>query len=160
MATTLWGRRPPPPVGRDVGAAWHWSLATVADVTAARVRLRADLTARAGAAQRWDDVLLAFEELASNGLRHGRAPVRATVVATGTGWHIDVTDAAVDRPPVPAVGRDAADGGLGLYLVARLASAHGWWSDGERKHVWARLSRPAPFGRPDVGAGRRVRRSR
>jgi hypothetical protein len=46
---------------------------------------------------------------------------------------------AVDRPPQPAVGRDAAHGGLGLYLVARIFVAHGWPVDGDREHVWARI---------------------
>ena len=159
MATTLWGERPPPPVGRVVAATWEWPLATVADVTAARMRLREELAGWAGTGKPEDDVLLAFEELASNGLRHGAAPVRAVVVATGAGWHIDVSDAAPDRPPVPAVDRDAADGGLGLYLVAHLSTAHGWWADRERKHVWARLNRPTRAARGDVPAGRRNRRA-
>jgi hypothetical protein len=46
---------------------------------------------------------------------------------------------AVDRPPQPAVGRDAAHGVLGRYLVARIFVAHGWPVDGGRKHVWARI---------------------
>jgi anti-sigma regulatory factor (Ser/Thr protein kinase) len=145
----------------DVTAAWEWSLTTVADVTTARVRLREELTDRAAARGRTpDDVLLAFEELASNGLRHGRPPVRVAVVATGSDWQIEVTDGATDRPPVPAVGRDAAEGGLGLYLVARLASAHGWWVSGGRKHVWARLRGPAPAPRPTGPPTRGSRRAR
>ena len=51
-------------------------------------------------------VLLAFEELASNGLRHGRPPVQVTVTTAGSGWLLEVSDAAGDRPPAPAVGRD------------------------------------------------------
>jgi signal transduction histidine kinase len=149
MSTTLWGEGLPPRVGsRDVTATWDWSLTTVADVTAARVRLREELADRAvGRGATCDDVLLAFEELASNGLRHGRPPVRVAVVATRSGWQIEVTDTATDRPPVPAVGRDAAEGGLGLHLVARLASAHGWWVGGGRKTVWARLRGPSPLPR-------------
>jgi two-component sensor histidine kinase len=49
-------------------------------------------------------VLLAFEELASNGLRHGRPPVHVTVTAAGAGWLLEVSDAAGDRPPTPTVG--------------------------------------------------------
>jgi hypothetical protein len=41
--------------------------------------------------------------------------------------------------PVPAVGRDPAQGGLGLHLVARLSVAHGWYVDDGAKHVWACL---------------------
>src|SRR5205085_1085021 len=138
MSATLWVHRPPPPAEPDVSAAWDWQLRAIADVTAARIRLRADLAAHGNV--REDDVqrlLLSFEELASNGLRHGQAPVRVRVTTTATGWLIDVTDAAVDSPPTPAIGRDAAEGGLGLYLVARLAAAHGWTVRGGRKHVWA-----------------------
>ena len=32
-------------------------------------------------------------------------------------------------------------GGLGLYLIAELATDHGWYVDGGRKHVWALLPR-------------------
>ncbi|MGR6967990.1 ATP-binding protein [Geodermatophilus sp. URMC 61] len=84
-----------------------------------------------------EELLLVYEELTSNGLRHGRSPVFVRVATTGDGWLVDVTDAAVDHPPVPAVDRDPADGGLGLHLVARLCRAHGWIVDDDRKHVWA-----------------------
>jgi two-component sensor histidine kinase len=85
-------------------------------------------------------VLLAFEELASNGLRHGRPPVHVTVTAAGAGWLLEVSDAAADRPPTPAVGRDPVHGGLGLHLVARLCTAHGWILQNGRKHVWAHVA--------------------
>jgi hypothetical protein len=76
----------------------------------------------------------------SNGLRHGGGPVSVVVTAAGSAWLVEVSDAAGDAPPVPAVGRDAALGGLGLYLVAQLAGAHGWTpEDGGRKVVWARV---------------------
>ncbi|WP_336029285.1 ATP-binding protein [Geodermatophilus sp. FMUSA9-8] len=84
-------------------------------------------------------LLLAFEEPVSNGLRHGTPPVRASVTMLGDSWLLTVSDAAPDQPPAPAIGRDAADGGLGLYLIARLCSAHGWFQDGTRRTVWARL---------------------
>jgi hypothetical protein len=49
---------------------------------------------------------------------------------------IDVTDAAFDQVPIPAVDRDPAFGGLGLHLIARLCEAYGWSVTGGRKHVW------------------------
>ena len=52
---------------------------------------------------------------------------------TGPGWLLDVSDAA------PAVGRDPATGGLGLYTVARLSAGRRWTIDGECKHVWVRI---------------------
>lgn len=155
MSATLWGERPPPTAGRGASTAWEWDLRTAADVTAARGTLRDEV----GPAAADDDVqrlLLSFEELASNGVRHGRAPVRVRVAETPDGWLIDVTDAAVHRPPTPAIGRDAAEGGLGLYLVARLAAAQGWVVRGARKHVWALVDR-APADRPrGLHLGRRA----
>ena len=84
-------------------------------------------------------LLLAWKELLSNGLRHGHGEVRASVTALATGWLLDVSDAAVDRPPAPAVGRNPAFGGLGLHLVAGFSGACGWRVQGARKHVWARI---------------------
>jgi two-component sensor histidine kinase len=84
-------------------------------------------------------LLLVFEELASNALRPGRTPVQATVTGDGTYWLLEVSDTAADRPPAPAVDRDAAQGGLGLYLVARSCGAHGWFTDDGRKITWARV---------------------
>jgi anti-sigma regulatory factor (Ser/Thr protein kinase) len=126
---------------------WEWELRRVADVTAARALLRDVAVAAALSDDEVQRLLLSFEELASNGVRHGRGPVRVRVAATSAGWLVDVSDAAVDRPPAPAVGRDAAEGGLGLYLVARLAVAHGWSIRGARKHVWALVGRPRAAGR-------------
>jgi hypothetical protein len=54
-------------------------------------------------------------------------------------WLLDVSDAAGDRPPALAVGRDAAQGGLGLCMVAGLCGAYGWTIVDGRKHVWARI---------------------
>jgi hypothetical protein len=39
------------------------------------------------------------------------------------------------------VGRDPSEGGLGLYLIAELATAHGWYVRDRTKHVWAVLPR-------------------
>ena len=141
MDTILWSERRPPaaePVQQSLGS---WELTARADLTHSRLQLHAHAD---GADQppgsTEDDVdrlLLAYEELASNGFRHGSRPVRVTVSAGNTGWLVDVTDAAPARPPAPAVDRDPASGGMGLYLVARLAAAHGWFAERDRKHVWA-----------------------
>ena len=89
-------------------------------------------------------LVLAFDELASNALRHGESPVVATVVAGSGGWLLDVSDRAPETMPAPAVDRDPAQGGLGLHLVARLAVAHGWYVDGGCQ---ARLGLPAHHDR-------------
>jgi hypothetical protein len=106
-----WGQRlrPEPGSGLMIG---RWEPAGPADLTTGRRRLAAALNdgarppcANEGAVER---LLLAYEELASNGLRHGRHPVEVTVTGNNTSWLLEVSDAAADRPPGPAIGRDPA----------------------------------------------------
>jgi anti-sigma regulatory factor (Ser/Thr protein kinase) len=139
----LWGRRPPPAAGPDATTIARFEPNSLADLTRCRRRLTAALHAESrppdadeGAVER---LLLTLEELASNALRHGDAPVRLAITAYDMYWLLEVSDAAPHRPPAPAVGRDAAQGGLGLYLVSRVAGAHGWIDDGHRKTTWARI---------------------
>ena len=144
MDAPLWSQRALPQPLRNQLPPWAWEFRRAADLTSSRTELQA-LVLGAGVppGDIDDDVerlLLAYEELASNGFRHGRAPVQAAVTATDDGWLIDVTDAAVDRPPTPAVDRDPAFGGLGLYLISRLCGAYGWSVAAGRKHVWAYVS--------------------
>jgi anti-sigma regulatory factor (Ser/Thr protein kinase) len=142
MGDSRWLHQPPDPV-RESSGVWTAEPAGLAQLSVLRGQLRALLAGRSGAPGATPDdgdrLLLVFEELASNGLRHGRAPVRAVVVTLPSGWLVEVSDAAVDESPEPAVGRDAAEGGMGLVLVARLASAHGWVVRDGRKFVWARI---------------------
>ncbi|SFK43813.1 ATP-binding protein [Geodermatophilus ruber] len=140
MGRPVWPLRPLPD-GR--GEVWRWNLGAVAELPAARAGLRARLDGvgfpRDPEDQAAERLVLAFDELASNALRHGESPVVATVIAGSGGWLLDVSDRAADAMPTPAVGRDPAQGGLGLYLVARLSVAHGWYVDSGCKHVWACL---------------------
>ncbi|WP_245753662.1 ATP-binding protein [Geodermatophilus ruber] len=154
MTETVWARRALPapwPGARVLGL---WQPATPADVTAHRRQLSAALHDGArppGAAEDAIEALaLVFEELTSNAVRHGRAPVCVEVTAVPGGWLIDVSDAATDRPPTPAIGRDPAHGGLGLHLTAALCADHGWTVVGDRKHVWAALGNAG--SRPPVAA--------
>jgi hypothetical protein len=142
----------PLPDGR--GELWRWDLGTIAELPAARGALRTRL-GEVGFAPRGDDppaerLVLAFDELASNALRHGARPVVATVVAGSGGWLLDVSDRAPEAAPSPAVGRDPAQGGLGLHLVARMAVAHGWYIDAGRKHVWACLPSSVDHREPAI----------
>lgn len=142
MGEAVWVQQARPLPGSAAFTVGLWEPTLVADVTAHRrefaVRLRGERPSRADedAVQR---LLLVFEELVSNALRHGSRPITAEVISDGSFWLLDVSDAALDQPPIPAVGRDAAQGGLGLYLVARICAAHGWTAAGDRKHVWARI---------------------
>ena len=140
MGRLSWPLRPLPD-GR--GEVWRWQLGALAELPAARAVLRSRLLG-VGFPPGPEDtgaerLVLAFDELASNALRHGESPVVATVVAGSGGWLLDVSDRAPESLPAPAVGRDPAKGGMGLYLVARLSVAHGWYVDEDCKHVWACL---------------------
>ncbi|MGY1591987.1 ATP-binding protein [Geodermatophilus sp. SYSU D00708] len=118
----------------------EWELTDVAELPQVRAALRRHLTASdPAAADLRDRLVLALDEMASNALRHGGGHVAAAVRATGTGWLIEVSDAAPATPPTPAVGRDPSEGGLGLYLIAELAADHGWYVSAGAKHVWAVL---------------------
>ena len=140
MGRHSWPLRPLPD-GR--GEVWRWDLASVAELPRVRSALRTRLDV-VGMPWESDDsateqLILAFDELASNALRHGESPVVATVIAGSGGWLLDVSDRALQQLPEPAVDRDPARGGLGLHLVARMSAAHGWYVDGGAKHVWACL---------------------
>ena len=145
-AHDAWPSAAVPSVPGDV---WHWQLEAMHTVSRVRSDLRARIAHPSVSAASTDDardgLLLVFEELASNALRHGGGDVRALVVAGPSGWLLDLSDEAPDRPPVPAVDRDPALGGMGLHLVAQLSTDYGWESRPGRKHVWARL----PSGRTE-----------
>ena len=133
----MWPSASPPPAT----PALTWHLQDVAELPAVRAELR-----RNGAAGRpnpdlLDQVVLALDEMASNALRHGGGEVRATVRLTDDAYLIEVSDQAAGAPPTPAVGRDPSEGGLGLYLIAEMATEHGWYVENGAKFVWALLPR-------------------
>jgi signal transduction histidine kinase len=112
----------------------------VAELPVVRAEVRAHLAGPQLSDLR-DRLVLALDEMASNALRHGGGHVRASVRPLADGWLIEVRDGAPGTPPTPAVGRDPSEGGLGLYLIAELATDHGWYVTAEAKHVWAVLAR-------------------
>jgi anti-sigma regulatory factor (Ser/Thr protein kinase) len=151
MSRLTWPLRPLPD-GR--GEVWRWNLATVAELPSTRADLRSRLGGVGFPEQdentAGERLVLAFDELASNALRHGERPVVATVVAGSGGWLLDVSDRAPGTMPAPAIGRDPAQGGMGLHLVARLAVAHGWYVDADAKHVWACLPTAVEARQPAI----------
>ena len=136
-----WPLSPPP----AAAGGWYWELGHVSQLPQVRAQLRRGLAEQSGddpTARDLDEaVVLAFDEMASNALRHGGGGVRARVQRTPGAWLIAVTDSAATRPPEPAVGRDPSQGGLGLYLIAEMADAHGWHLADGQKSVWALLPR-------------------
>jgi anti-sigma regulatory factor (Ser/Thr protein kinase) len=122
-----------------------WDLDDIAQLPSVRAEVRRFATARESggpvAADLRDQLVLAFDEMASNALRHGGGQVQAAVRLTGDAYLIEVSDQATAQPPAPALGRDPSEGGLGLYLIAELATAHGWYVRGGAKYVWALLPR-------------------
>jgi hypothetical protein len=160
MAELSWPQSPPPDPGPGIPPPWTGHSETPLDLAILRRRLRhAAATGFAPPGAAADDVellLLTFEELSSNALKYGRPPALVSVTLTTIGWLVDVSDAEPDRLPTPAVGRDAALGGLGLHLVARLCDGYGWLVEPGRKRVWAHLVCAA--AQPTAGVGRRVSR--
>jgi signal transduction histidine kinase len=129
-------------VPRGFATVWHHDLHSLAELVHLRARLRTELTGRPVLVQpereHWSErMVLIVDELASNGLRHGGAPVGATLSRLGDHWMIAISDSAADQPPQPAQGRDPGRGGFGLYLVADLAERHGWFRTPGTKTVWA-----------------------
>jgi hypothetical protein len=160
MSASPWAHRTFPIREPESSVVGRWRPATLAELTASRRQLSAALHDGARPAATAEDavqrLLLAFEELASNALRHGRLPIEVAVTRTGRFWLLEVSDAAADRAPAPAVDRDPAFGGLGLPLVATICADHGWTVEGGRKVVWARVdyTRPEPS---DASPGARPR---
>jgi hypothetical protein len=73
-----------------------------------------------------------------------------TVTVSSGSWLLQVEDAAIGSPPMPAVDRDAAEGGLGRYLVASLCADHGWTVQGRQKITWARIEYTSVGVPPDA----------
>jgi signal transduction histidine kinase len=144
-AGPVWPSASPPPAD----PALVWDLHEIAELPGVRAELRrhslAHPRARTSdpevAADLRDQLILALDEMASNALRHGGGAVRAAVRLTADAYLIEVCDGAASAPPAPAVDRDPSEGGLGLYLIAEMATAHGWYVSAGAKYVWALLPR-------------------
>jgi anti-sigma regulatory factor (Ser/Thr protein kinase) len=137
---SVWPSASPPPASSFLS----WELTDVAQLPSVRAELRRHVTvagASGRAADLLDQLVLAFDEMASNALRHGGGRARASVRTTPDAYLVEVSDPGADHPPAPAVGRDPSEGGLGLYLIAELATGHGWYAADGHKHVWALLPR-------------------
>jgi anti-sigma regulatory factor (Ser/Thr protein kinase) len=123
-----------------------WTLSDISQLPDVRAELRrhaadAALDTGSDSADLRERLVLVLDEMASNALRHGGGEVAASVRLTDESYLVEVSDGAVDLPPSPAIGRDPSQGGLGLYLIAELATDHGWYPGAGVKYVWALLPR-------------------
>jgi anti-sigma regulatory factor (Ser/Thr protein kinase) len=121
---------------------WCVELHSLSELAKLRARLRRQLTGSAEVEdpqrEHWAErMVLISDELASNALRHGGAPVAAALSQGNGEWLISVSDSSTEVPPSPAQGRDPGLGGFGLYLVADLSVRHGWFRRPGAKTVWA-----------------------
>lgn len=126
---------------------WRHELRSVAELSRLRSLVRTSLTGRATVdhpeREQWSErMVLVVDELASNALRHGGAPVTAALHRADDQWLISVDDSSPRMPPMPAQGRDPGLGGFGLYLVADLSAEHGWCPEDAAKTVWAVIQAP------------------
>jgi anti-sigma regulatory factor (Ser/Thr protein kinase) len=138
----VWPSACPPPATSLLA----WDLHDVVELPRVRAELRRHAATAASpgdphSTDLHDQLVLALDEMASNALRHGGGRVRAAVRQTHDAFLIEVSDQAAASPPTPAVDRDPSEGGLGLYLIAEMATEHGWYVRGGAKHVWALLPR-------------------
>jgi two-component sensor histidine kinase len=137
----LWQSARPPRAMREL---WCQELHSLAELARLRARLRESLTGSPTVVQpereHWSErLVLIADELTSNALRHGRAPVATGLSRMRDLWMIAVKDSSTEVPPLPAQGRDPGLGGFGLYLVADLSTQHGWFLERGAKTVWAVL---------------------
>lgn len=114
-----------PPRGSDCTS---WSPQHLRDLPAVRREFRAWITATGEDAPRLrqnrvEESVLALDELMSNALRHGRAPIEVEVCASEGGVLLQVADRAAENPPQPTSTRDPSDGGMGLGDDCRLRVA-------------------------------------
>ena len=128
---------------------WCAELGSPVDLAGLRRRLRLATTGSPTVVhperEHWAErLVLIADELTSNALRHGGAPVATALSRIGDKWMVSVSDHSPEIPPEPAKDRDPALGGLGLHLIADLAVRHGWFADRASKTVWAVVADDRP----------------
>lgn len=130
-------RRPP----RGLRLLGRWQADDLAGLTRLRQAVRDAVAGRAdrsrAARGTADQVALLVSELATNALRHGRAPALVELRTDGAVLVLDVADHDTGTRPVLSGARAPGDGGFGLMIARRLADDVGWYATSTTKHVWA-----------------------
>ena len=89
-----------------------------------------------------DDAVLIMSELVTNALRHGLGEIVTRTSISDGGLHLSVTDSGRELPALQPVDPERI-GGVGLQIVARLASQWGIAPFPGGKTVWASLGENA-----------------
>ncbi|MEP7764325.1 ATP-binding protein [Sanguibacter sp. 25GB23B1] len=136
--TVLRTSRPPD----DFRLVQRWDVDSAGALAGLRSSLHEAITGAVGAprgdfSQTPDKMVLVASELATNALRHAKAPRSVRLFARDHELLLDVVDHDVASSPVVAGVRPAGEGGFGLKLAQRLAAEVGWYARGTAKHVWA-----------------------
>ena len=125
---------PPVPLGDAVDRrTWQFGC-EASNVAVARRRLEEVLDRHAWDRPDVDVVVLLLSELATNAVLHARSPFVVTTWIDGLAG-VAVTDHKGVRHPA-LVDREPVDGGMGLKLVASLASRWGVHELDDRRSVW------------------------
>lgn len=136
--TALRTRRPPD----DFRLVRRWVVESAHELSHLRSSLHEAITGEVGTSRgdfskTPDRMVLVASELATNALRHAKAPRSVQLYATDEQLLLDVVDEDVSTVPEVAGVRPPGEGGFGLKLAQRLASDVGWYASGSTKHVWA-----------------------
>jgi serine/threonine-protein kinase RsbW len=138
------GLRTSPPPSRFVPVR-RWVLDTVAELhdlrdglrheIAALERMRVDGLAEGIA----HDLVLIATELASNAIRHGRAPTIVELLQHDDRLLLTVADHDLSTEPRIDTARPRGQGGFGLRITQRLSLDAAWYRTDTVKVVWAEL---------------------
>jgi anti-sigma regulatory factor (Ser/Thr protein kinase) len=93
---------------------------------------------------------LVVTELATNALRHAESHAHVRLSRGDGAWLVEVLDHRPDLPVAVPEARALGEGGHGLLIVSRLASALGWYAAEGAKHVWALVDDDRPAAAPDL----------
>ncbi|MET9400806.1 ATP-binding protein [Kitasatospora sp. NPDC002965] len=131
------GTGPPWEAGRLPLSAHPGVVSAARDFTAYRLAGRADPVVVG-------DAVLLVSEVVSNACRHAGTPHDLLLVQGPGRLRAEVSDGS-PRPPRLRTTHGPDDvGGLGLFLVDRLALCWGWYPQGRGKVVWFEFRLPEP----------------